>query len=438
MSGEDVPIILSAKAKAIAHYSRVKHTCDCCIYGCKDQVQKYFNDEVALPFFEDGKVLYYMRNPFLIPNPKRNQLQNVLIRQIYRRYCTILRVPKPKTLAGVKIALWHFHPRSIHAYRAYCSNFESSKKRKYPDPFLRFLLPKCLVVGDQLGFTFRDIDAINCIGTNIQHLPCRTAKKCTCGLYVNIPFMSLNRSGALHSLNTKRNERAEDRTLVRAVNATITQEVATRQHTDIRDSSVLRIDCTAVHRFLSRADGKKTEKPVRVRKDLISDSESPKKAKLKLHRLMEENKQLKARLRVCEQDRRCEKRKRRGEKRVLKRSLSVIDAELEETNLNNALMVEEKLMQHSEYTEDEVGVVELTDDQIQRLGLCRFSLVCKRWHAMQHHSVQELFGPFHDFEEMLSYFGALFEELLPDIERLNEIGAAKFKKTILLYLSIVL
>ena len=47
-------------------------------------------------------------------------------------------------------------------------------------------------MGDQLGFTFRDIDAINCIGINIQRLSCRTATTCTCGLYVNIPFMTTN------------------------------------------------------------------------------------------------------------------------------------------------------------------------------------------------------------------------------------------------------
>ena len=93
------------KAKAIAHYARVRHTCNCCIQGCKEQEQKYFNDEVALPFLEDGKVLYYLRNPFLIPNPKRNQLQNILIRQIYRRYCSILRIRNGITVQGVNIAL---------------------------------------------------------------------------------------------------------------------------------------------------------------------------------------------------------------------------------------------------------------------------------------------------------------------------------------------
>ena len=141
-----------------------------------------------------------MRSPFLIPNPKRNQLQNVLLRQIYHSYCTILWLRNGKTYTGLRIAIWHFHPKAIHEYRAYCSTFKSSKKRKYPDPFLRFLLPKILIMSEQLGFKFRPIDAITCIGTNIQCLSCHIANTCTCCLYVNIPFMTTNLSSAIHNL----------------------------------------------------------------------------------------------------------------------------------------------------------------------------------------------------------------------------------------------
>ncbi|KAL9181685.1 hypothetical protein ACHAXT_012028 [Thalassiosira profunda] len=169
-----------------------KRGCGCGNRGtCTDMLRRYYEDPSAPYPYGRPMLIHRISNPKAGGKGKRN----VRRRQLYDRVAQLFDVDNPGERKGIDVGIHHF-PRTV--VERYC---QTPPEERAGD-FLDFLLPEELVGNDPhtgqpiLGRAFGEADRFQCLGTSSQNRKCRKAKECTCKLYLNLPFVTLEGAAA--------------------------------------------------------------------------------------------------------------------------------------------------------------------------------------------------------------------------------------------------